>query len=101
MAGMPTIVTPAELDARDDLADWRYVLGRLEATFRCASFGAAGRLALAIAEAADAADHHPDLDVRYPGLLRVTLTTHAAGAETTDLDVALAPPSRTSRRRPA
>jgi len=87
---MPTIMTPAELDAREDLADWRYVLGRLEATFRCPTFGAAGRLALAIAEAADAADHHPDLDVRYPGVLRVTLTTHAAGAETTDLDVAMA-----------
>lgn len=87
---MPTIVTPHELDARDDLADWRYVLGRLEATFRCPTFGAAGRLVVAIADAADAADHHPDVDVRYPGVVRVALTTHAAGAETTDLDVALA-----------
>lgn len=87
---MPTIVTPAELDARADLSDWRYVLGRLEATFRCSTFGEAGRLVLAVAEAADLADHHPDVEVRYPGVVRVTLTTHAAGALTTDLDVSSA-----------
>ncbi len=87
---MPTIVTPTELAARDDLREWRYLLGRLETTYRCGSFGAAGTLAAAIAAAADAAGHHPDLDLRYPDVLHVALTTHAAQAATTELDVALA-----------
>jgi 4a-hydroxytetrahydrobiopterin dehydratase len=43
----------------------------------------------AIAAAADAAGHHPDVDLRYPGLVHVTLSTHAAGGLTErDADVA-------------
>lgn len=87
---MPTIVTPAELDARQELGEWRYLLGRLETTYRCGSFGAAGSLVEDIAAAADAAGHHPDLDLRYPGVVHIALTTHAANATTTELDVALA-----------
>jgi hypothetical protein len=51
---MPTTLTAREI-ARRELPDWRYLLGRLEATFRCGTFGAAGRLGAAIADAADAA----------------------------------------------
>src|SRR5215218_4443285 len=86
---MPAPLSASELATRP-LPDWRYVLGRLEATFRCSSFGAAGALVARIAEAADAADHHPDVDVRYPAVVHVALTTHASGAEPTELDVALA-----------
>jgi 4a-hydroxytetrahydrobiopterin dehydratase len=86
---MPTTLTAREIADRE-LEDWRYLLGRIEATFRCGSFGAAGRLAAAIADAADAAGHHPDVDLRYPDVAHVTLTTHAAGAEPTERDVTLA-----------
>jgi 4a-hydroxytetrahydrobiopterin dehydratase len=86
---MPAPLSPAEIETRP-VPDWRYLLGRLEATFRCSSFGAAGELVARIAEAADAADHHPDVDVRYPAVVHVALTTHASGAEPTELDVALA-----------
>jgi 4a-hydroxytetrahydrobiopterin dehydratase len=86
---MPTILTAREIAGRD-LADWRYLLGCIEATFRCGSFGAAARLAAAIADAADAAGHHPDIDLRYPDVAHVTLTTYAAGSATTELDVTLA-----------
>ena len=86
---MPEILTAADVDGRG-LTDWRVLLGRLDGTFRCRSFGDAGRLVVAIAEAADAADHHPDIDLRYPGVVHVALTTHAAGARITEHDVALA-----------
>ena len=86
---MPAPLSAAELATRP-LPDWRYLLGRIEATFRCPSFGAAGELVARIAEAADAADHHPDVDLRYPAVVHVALTTHASGAEPTELDVALA-----------
>jgi len=28
---------------------------------------------------ADACDHHPDMELRYPGIVAVTLSTHAIG----------------------
>lgn len=86
---MATVVTAAEFAAHPGLEDWRYLLHRIEATFRFDSFGAAGRFVGDVANAADAADHHPDVDLRYPGRVHVALTTHASGA-VTDLDLDLA-----------
>jgi 4a-hydroxytetrahydrobiopterin dehydratase len=83
-------VTASDFAARDDVSDWRYLLQRIEATFRAGSFDGAARLMVEIATAAEAADHHPDLDLRYPGRVHVVLTTHDAGSSVTDLDVALA-----------
>ncbi|MEZ5406384.1 MAG: VOC family protein [Acidimicrobiales bacterium] len=85
-----TVLTAAEVAALPDLGDWRFTTGAIEARFRASGFAAAADLVTAIAAAADAADHHPDIDVRYPGVVHVRLTTHAAGRAVTDLDVALA-----------
>ena len=42
----------------------------------------------AVAKAADAADHHPDIDIRYTKVI-CTLSTHSAGGITQmDLDMA-------------
>jgi 4a-hydroxytetrahydrobiopterin dehydratase len=42
----------------------------------------------AVAKAADAADHHPDIDIRYTKIV-CTLSTHSAGGITQkDLDLA-------------
>jgi 4a-hydroxytetrahydrobiopterin dehydratase len=87
--GVVTVVTATEFHARGDLTDWRYALGRVEASYRCGTFAAAVALASEIAAAAERAEHHPDLDVRYPDWLHVALTTHAVDA-VTDLDVDLA-----------
>lgn len=83
----PTL-TATDVAGLDGLDDWTYVLGSLQAGFTCAAFGPAAALTSAIIEAADAAGHHPDIDLRYPGTLLVRLQTHAVG-EVTDLDVAL------------
>lgn len=72
-----------------NLPDWRFMLGRLEATFRLDSYPGATGFAAAIADAAERAQHHPDLEIRYPGDLHITLETHAAGG-VTDRDTALA-----------
>jgi 4a-hydroxytetrahydrobiopterin dehydratase len=82
-------ITSDEVAALDDFDDWREVLGGIHADFRAPSFSAAGSLVSAIAEAADAAEHHPDVDVRYPNVVHVVLTTHGAGGLTTlDIDLA-------------
>ena len=84
-----TTVTPTEFDALVGLDGWRYVLGAIRATFRLGSFSAAASFVSAVAETADEAEHHPDLDVRYPDRVRVAVTTHAvAGLTTLDVDLA-------------
>jgi 4a-hydroxytetrahydrobiopterin dehydratase len=84
-----TPLTPTEFDSIDDLGDWRYVLTAIRAHFRAGSFTAAASLATEIAELADVADHHPDIDIRYPDRVQVMLTTHAIGGIST-LDVEIA-----------
>jgi 4a-hydroxytetrahydrobiopterin dehydratase len=87
---MATVISPAQFSARRDLPDWRCLLGGIEATFRLPSFSMAAELVVAIARASDDAKHHPDVDLRYPGRVHVTLTTHAEGGAITDLDLDLA-----------
>jgi 4a-hydroxytetrahydrobiopterin dehydratase len=82
-------ITASQFHERTDLPDWRVLLRRIQATFRAPSFAGAAAFVEAIAHAADAADHHPDVDLRYPGRVHVTLTTHAVDG-LSDADVALA-----------
>jgi 4a-hydroxytetrahydrobiopterin dehydratase len=82
-------ISARELHGRDDLPDWRVLLGRIEASFLAGSFEQAATFVTRIAAAAEAADHHPDVDLRYPGRVLVALTTHAAaGLTTADVDLA-------------
>ena len=57
-------------------------------TYELPSFPAAITFVGEIAERAEAADHHPDLDIRYRRV-RVALSTHDAGG-ITEKDVELA-----------
>lgn len=45
----------------------------------CGSFTAAGELAAAVARLCDEQDHHAEIDVRYPDVLRVTTWSHDVG----------------------
>jgi 4a-hydroxytetrahydrobiopterin dehydratase len=86
---MPEVLTPKQFSELPGLDDWRVSLGRIEALFRAGSFAAAAQLVAGIAAAADAADHHPDIDLRYPGVVHVVLSTHSTGG-LSDLDASLA-----------
>jgi 4a-hydroxytetrahydrobiopterin dehydratase len=84
-----TTVTADEIAALDGFADWRFLFGALHATFRAPSFPAGAGLVGSIATAAEAANHHPDVELRYPGRVHVVLTTHETGGVTTaDVDLA-------------
>src|SRR3954453_14827271 len=82
-----TTITSDEFAALEGVDDWRVISNSIVAEFRAGSFPAAASLVSAIADAAESARHHPDVDLRYPDRVRIVLTTHAAGGLTT-LDVA-------------
>ena len=73
---------------REGLDDWRWVLDKLVARFETGDFNTGAALVTKIAEAADEANHHPDVDLSY-GQVDVRLSSHDAGGVTTR-DVALA-----------
>lgn len=58
--------------------------------YECASFQDALDFVVALGALAEAADHHPDIDIRYRSVL-IALTTHDAGGLTfRDTDLATA-----------
>ncbi len=68
--------------------DWRVVRDAASTRFRTGSFAAGVALVDEIGKLADAANHHPDVDLRYHGVT-VRLETHSEGG-LTERDVALA-----------
>jgi 4a-hydroxytetrahydrobiopterin dehydratase len=72
-----TTISAAQFNSLPGLDDWRYELGAIHSLFRTGSFPGAMVFATAIADAAEAQQHHPDLDIRFPDHVVVRLTTHA------------------------
>lgn len=75
-------------EALAGLPEWTREGDEIVRTFELPSFLAVVAFVGRIAALAEAADHHPDLDIRYRRL-RVALTTHDSGGLTRlDLDLA-------------
>lgn len=73
-----------------ELPGWQRSGETLVRTIPSATFPDAIALVRQIAEAAEAADHHPDIDIRWRKVT-YTLSTHSAGGITQlDLDLAAA-----------
>ena len=87
----PPVLTPDEVDAALSGTDaWRREGDRIVGTYRCAGFAGAIELVVAVAALAEAADHHPDIDVRWD-TVTLALATHESGGITDrDLDLAAA-----------
>ncbi|RLV48496.1 4a-hydroxytetrahydrobiopterin dehydratase [Nocardioides mangrovicus] len=84
------MVSKADFDDKR-LYTWHVENDKASVEYECTSFTAAGELVQRIAAIADDQDHHPDLAVRYPGVVTVTTTSHDQGELTQrDLDLALA-----------
>lgn len=81
MAAMSTqrLTGPEIADAA--LTGWTFLGSHLAARLRTGDFATGLALVAEIGAAAEAADHHPDLDVRY-GHVDVRLTSHDAGGVT-------------------
>lgn len=72
----------------EGLDGWRYLRGALHSRFATGDFVSGLELVRAVTAAAEEADHHPDVDVRYPHV-DMKLTSHDVGF-VTQRDVRLA-----------
>jgi 4a-hydroxytetrahydrobiopterin dehydratase len=89
MEPMATRLSDDEVEAALQASDgWAREGDEIVRTYELESFPAVIELVRRIADLAEAADHHPDLDIRYRKL-RVALSTHDAGGLTQrDFDLA-------------
>ncbi len=87
---MPTPLTDAELDAfLSSHPDWHLEGRALARTYEAPAFIRGIEFVGQVARLAEAADHHPDIDIRWR---KVTLRylTHDAGDRVTGIDTRLA-----------
>lgn len=81
-------ITSEQFQSSPGVEHWQAQNDHAVAIFSTGNFATGATLFARIAELAEAANHHPDVEVTYP-TVRVTLTTHSAGGLTTK-DVSLA-----------
>jgi 4a-hydroxytetrahydrobiopterin dehydratase len=82
------VITSREFHEASGVADWRATAAGAAAYFDTRDFNAGAAFVAEIAKLADAANHHPDVDLRYRGVT-VRVVTHSAGG-LTQKDVELA-----------
>jgi 4a-hydroxytetrahydrobiopterin dehydratase len=85
-----TVLSPEEVDATlaEQGLEWERRDDELVTTVELHDFAAALAFVNAVGAAAEAANHHPDIDIRW-NKVHLVLTTHSAGGLTV-LDIALA-----------
>lgn len=84
----PTCTDPEIAERLRDLEGWSYEGGVIQRVFKTDGFPHTLMLVNGIGYLAEAADHHPDMLVKW-GSVAVMLSTHSAGG-ITDKDFALA-----------
>ncbi len=82
-------LSDSEIDERLRAGEWRREGDSIVRDIECRGFHSAMALANAVADAANEANHHPDILVHGYKHVRLTLSTHSAGA-ITENDFALA-----------
>ncbi|MBW8482570.1 4a-hydroxytetrahydrobiopterin dehydratase [Actinomadura parmotrematis] len=86
---MPALLDDAQIAARlAELPGWTRAGDEIRRTLQAPSFLAGIGLVARVAEAAEEADHHPDIDIRWR-TLTFALSTHSEGGLTAK-DFALA-----------
>jgi 4a-hydroxytetrahydrobiopterin dehydratase len=71
-----------------DVDDWRVLFGGAFTYFRTGSFAKGVALVDAVGRLADAANHHPDVDLRYPGVTVGLTTREVGGLSERDIEAA-------------
>ena len=86
---MATRLSDTEIDERLAGGAWRREGDGIVRDVECSGFTAAIALVNAVAQAANEANHHPDILVHGYKHVRITLSTHSAGG-ITENDLSLA-----------
>jgi 4a-hydroxytetrahydrobiopterin dehydratase len=83
-------ITPREFHEAGGVGDWRVLGEGACAYFRTGSFPAGARLVQAIGELAGLDDHHPDVDLRWDGVVvrLITVTDDHYGLSERDVELA-------------
>jgi 4a-hydroxytetrahydrobiopterin dehydratase len=81
------VLSFAEVEAAG-LADWRQLFEALRTRFRTGGFDQGLELVTRIAALADDADHHPDVDLRYPHVNVAIFSHDVFGVTSRDIDLA-------------
>ena len=85
---MPVLSPDAARTRLSQLPGWQIESGELVRTFEFVDFVTALHFVNQVADHAEAAGHHPDIDIRY-NRVRLALVTHSAGGITEkDFDLA-------------
>ena len=71
-----------------DGPDWELLGGKLVKMVECASFPGALDFVGEVGRLAEAANHHPDIDIRYRKVTLALVTHDAGGITRNDLDLA-------------
>jgi 4a-hydroxytetrahydrobiopterin dehydratase len=85
---MPVLSATEAASRLTSLPGWQIESGELVRTFKFADFRASLRFVIQVGELAEAAGHHPDIDIRY-NKVRLALVSHDDGGLTAkDFDLA-------------
>jgi 4a-hydroxytetrahydrobiopterin dehydratase len=85
------LLDPGEVDAALQAADgprWEHVGGKLVKVVQCASFPGALEFVGEVGRLAEAANHHPDIDIRYRTVTLALVTHDSGGITRRDVDLA-------------
>jgi 4a-hydroxytetrahydrobiopterin dehydratase len=76
------VLSQKEVQQRlSELPGWTFLDNSIERQFEFPDFGAAMKFVNRVAEAAEEANHHPDIDIRY-NKVTMSLTSHDSGGVT-------------------
>lgn len=79
-------LTPEQIG--EQLSDWQIEGNEIEKTFQFSDFKAAIEFVNRVADLAEKAQHHPDIEINY-NKVEIELTTHDEGGVTQkDIDIA-------------
>jgi 4a-hydroxytetrahydrobiopterin dehydratase len=81
-------ITAGQFHAANGVEDWRVLYNGACTYFRTGSFAIGVALVDAIGALADAANHHPDVDLRYPGVTVRMMTHEVDGLSQRDVELA-------------
>ena len=85
-----TLLSSAEIaDSLDKLPGWGGNTDDIRCRYTAPDFLAGIRLVDAVAEAAEAAGHHPDIDIRWRAVLFVLATHSEGGVTAKDIELAV------------